>query len=465
LAFHKRRAEYNLSDDSAKGITVISALIGRFVKLLARVACNAFFRRIEVADADRVPDEVPIVYVANHFNTLVDPLLILGFLPRRTTFLATSTLWKNPLLRPFLTLGGVVPVFRRQDPDFSPEKNEETFARCREALARGRSIGIFPEGRSHDEPAIQPMKTGAARIVLGTEPQHKGLGIRIVPVGFTFDAKTVFRSRVLVKVGQPINPLDGIAEPDPENHDDVVSLTERIGAALERVTLNYSSWEEARFVKRAADLYMRHSAKMPERPDLSDEFPLTRAFARGYEELREAEPERVAAVVRSVRRYDRMLAISSLRDEQIISGYPKAIVAIYLFRTIFLLLVRLPLTIIGTALNAVPYYVSRWASRFDVARARASIAILTGIVFFPLVWLIEALWAGHKWGANAGWIVTLLGPVSAISAVQFFEKWRSFVIEVRAYLFLRTHDRVREELRRHRETVAGQVAELIERQR
>ena len=36
-------------------------------------------------------------------------------LPRTPRFLAKSTLWHNPLLRPLLALCGAVPVFRRQD--------------------------------------------------------------------------------------------------------------------------------------------------------------------------------------------------------------------------------------------------------------------------------------------------------------------------------------------------------------
>jgi len=40
------------------------------------------------------------------------------------------------------------------------------FVAARQLLAKGGTIGICPEGVSHDEPGLRPIKTGAARISL-----------------------------------------------------------------------------------------------------------------------------------------------------------------------------------------------------------------------------------------------------------------------------------------------------------
>ena len=68
-------------------------------------------------------------------------------------------------------------------------------------------MAIFPEGISHDEASLQPLRTGAARIALeaaddGTED------VVTLAVGLVYDAKARFRSRALVRVGQPI-PVAG----------------------------------------------------------------------------------------------------------------------------------------------------------------------------------------------------------------------------------------------------------------
>ena len=149
----------------------------------------------------------------------------------------------------------------------------------------------------------------------------QALGVRIVPVGLTFDAKGLFRSRALVHVGDPIDPRRSSGSPrDPRAA--VRRLTERIAAGLGRVTLNYPSWEEARLIERAADLYALQATALPLVVPLADRFAVRQAFADGYRRLAAREPERVHALARAVARYDGLLRAVGLRDEQIAARYP-----------------------------------------------------------------------------------------------------------------------------------------------
>ncbi|HEY4565187.1 MAG TPA: 1-acyl-sn-glycerol-3-phosphate acyltransferase, partial [Thermoanaerobaculia bacterium] len=109
----------------------------RFLRALARFVLKAFFREVEAVGAERIPLHRPLVLVANHVNGLIDPILLMGPLPVVPRFLAKSTLWKNPLVRPFLDLAGAIPVYRRQDEGSDPAKNAETFSRSHELLAQG----------------------------------------------------------------------------------------------------------------------------------------------------------------------------------------------------------------------------------------------------------------------------------------------------------------------------------------
>ena len=81
---------------------------------------------------------------------------------------------------------------------------------------RARRSPCFPEGISHDEPELQPLKTGAARIALGAMERHGPLPVRIVPVGLTFEEKGVFRSRALLVVGEAIDPSGEAATDERE---------------------------------------------------------------------------------------------------------------------------------------------------------------------------------------------------------------------------------------------------------
>lgn len=452
-----------------------------FLRGLARRVLAIFFRRVEVMGAERVPEDGPLVVVANHVNGLVDPALLVGELPRMPRFLGKSTLWEYRSLRPFLNLAGAIPVYRRHDPGVDPAKNVETFAMSWELLARGGVLALFPEGVSHSEPELQPLKTGAARIALEAEKHRGPLGVRILPVGLVYDAKHKFRSRVLVQVGDPLDPAPELeryrAAPAGDEGEEarraaVRDLTDRIEEALSEVTLNYESWEEARLIALASELYERRELELPSLGKLDESFGRRQAFARGYRELAESHPERTAAVARAVEGYDAMLRAFGLRDRQVAARYPPTGVLRFLARTLFTMLVLLPLAAVGTALNYPPYrMLGRIAARFeDLPDQQATYKVFPGLALYPLTWLVEAGLAGwlarQALGTGTAWLVGvgvfLLAPVTGWVALHFHDTRRRFLHEVRAFVVLTLRRRVTAELKARRREVIGQIAELVE---
>jgi 1-acyl-sn-glycerol-3-phosphate acyltransferase len=441
------------------------AAADRFLRALVRLILRIFFREVEVAGRERIPPGEPLVLVANHVNGLIDPLLLWGPLPSLRTpprFLAKSTLWKNPVVRPFLDLAGAIPVYRRQDEGSDPAKNADTFARCHELLARGGVLALFPEGTSHSDPALKPLKTGAARIVLEAERKFPGLGARIVPVGLLFDAKQTFRSRALVQVGEPLDPAPEIAlgarDPVAAAH----ALTGRIDEALKEVTLNYETWEDARLIARAADLYRHRAPELPTRGSLAEGYAVRRAFLEGYREMRESHPGEVAAAAGCVREYDDLLRAFDLRDDQVGAAYPPSPVLRFIGRTLLRLLVHLPLAVVGTVLNYPVYrLVGEIVKRVTHDRDQiATFKVFGALLFFPLAWIAEGWLAGHYLGWKIGLAVALLAPPTGYIALLFHDRRAIFWHEARAFLFLRTRRRLAEELRARREAVLRQVEEL-----
>ena len=434
-------------------------LINRFI---ARSGLRIFFRHLEVVGKERVPRSAPLVFVLNHYNSLIDPIMVISELPRSPRFIATATLWERPVLRPFLAMGQVIPVYRQQDSPGETIKNDQAFAACYDILAAGGAIALFPEGKSHDEPELQPMKTGAARIILGTEQRDPGTRTRVVPVGLTYQAKHDFRSNALVVVGDSFDPLEDIPNPDPEDREQVRIITERIAKSLDAVTLSYPSWEEARVIDRAAELFAQGAADTPGERGMADNFPVRKMFAEGYRALRERDPQRIAKIADDIIEYDHMLSAYSFRHEHIVSRYPQGDVVVYVFRTILLLLIRLPFAIIGLIMNGVPYLASKIAGQIDGGRpdSRATNKIMTGFIAAPVTWIAWALFAGVKWGAGWGFVFLILGPVSAVAAIRFVEKRRQLFAEARAYFRLRRRHRIREELLKRRNEIYRHVAEL-----
>lgn len=440
----------------------------RVTRGLARFLGAVFFREIQVEGARRVPAAGPLVYVANHPNSMVDPVLVTGFLPRVPRFLAKHNLWHSPAVRPFLKLAGSIPVYRRQDKGGRASQNLQTFDACHDALAQGAVIGIFPEGLSYNEPSMQPVKTGVARIVLGAEEKHGPLGIKIVPVGLTFDAKHLFRSRALLTVGQPVDPAPEVARLGDDPRGARNDLTARVEEALRDVTLNYGSWKEARLLERAGDLYVRGDSDLPDRLGMANLFEVRKKFADGYEVMKERAAERVAALARNVDRYDRMLRVTGFRDEQVISRYPRGHVLGYLGRTLFRLLVFLPLAVVGILLNIIPYQITRVVAGKEekTVQLQSTMKIFGGAFIFPIAWTVEALLAGFALGGWAALSVALLAPLTGYIAMKFNEERASFWQESLTYLRLRGGRGVWNDLRKRRrglaEEVAGMAAEYRE---
>jgi glycerol-3-phosphate O-acyltransferase / dihydroxyacetone phosphate acyltransferase len=435
----------------------------RFLRAFVRFLLKVFFREVEVVGAERIPRDRPLVLLANHVNGLIDPLLLLGPLPAVPRFLAKSTLWKIAPVRPFLELAQAIPVYRRQDEGSDLSKNAETFARAHEILARGGSIGLFPEGKSHSEPSLQPLKTGAARIVLEAERKLPGLGTRIVPIGLLFDSKQTFRSRALVQVGEPIDPSPELGM---EDRAAVRSLTDRIDEALKDVTLNYETWEDARLVARAADLYRRRAPELPGKGRFSESVTFQRAFLEGYQDLRSHHPEKVAAVAQAVREYDRLLRACGLRDDQVGAAYPPSPVLRFVLKSLLRLLVHLPVAIVGTVLTWPVY---RLVGEIVKRATRdpdqiATYKVFGALILFPLTWLLEGwLVARVLWEQPAScWLgaaVTLCAPFAAYGALLFHDQRAVFWREARAYLLLRTR-RLAAELKTRRQEVLRQVEDL-----
>lgn len=464
-------AQHHLPDDAFASPKGIDWLANRLLR--------TFYRRLEVVGAEKIPRDRPLVLVGNHVNGLLDPALFIGFLPVKPRFLAKSTLWKMAVLRLFLKMAAAIPVYRRQDPGVDPEKNAQTFQRCHEVLAAGGAIAIFPEGTSHNEPALVPLKTGVSRIVLQAEERFGTpgvpLGTRIVPVGLTFDDKGRFRSRVLIHVGEPIDPSPEVEQYASEPREAVVALTGRVRQALEGVTLNYDTWREAELISHAAEIWARPDAGAVGELPLEESFNLRKVFAEGYDQLQDLIPERVHAVAECVADYDRQLDLYGVTDAQVASGYPPRQVLGFLLESLALILLRLPLGAIGTLLNVLPYQAAgRFAAwKSPSADVDATYKVLASLLFFPLTWLAwsaAAYFASKATGLSSSpgdaWLwaagVFLLGPFTGYFALRLHQRGDFFWRQAKAFLRLQLGGRGVDELRRLRRAVRASVAELAE---
>ncbi|MCA1616189.1 MAG: lysophospholipid acyltransferase family protein [Acidobacteria bacterium] len=387
----------------------------RLIHFLLSLALRLFFRRIETYGAGRVPRGVPLIFVLNHPNGLIDPALVFCALPRRISFLAKSTLFPLPVIGRLLRTVEALPVYRRSDPEEDTTRNRETFRRCRELLRLNRCIAIFPEGRSHDSPRLLPVKTGAARIALGAlsaggaTPDGDALAsLQIVPVGLYYMAKTSFRGEALIRFGEPLEvrsvPPDEDGEPAREA---VRELSARIEAALLEVTLNAADDEELGAVVRAEQLFSSIYEGLNFRQQLSAEFELRRRFADALAARAGPRESGVRDALRArLIEYEEELGSFGIVPENlsVLAHSRWEVFRHFLLRAAVVGLL-LPLTVVGALLHLPAYLLSTLCSRLFVKHGVDDIAptvkILVAIVLVPLTWLLVALAAYLRAGAGA----------------------------------------------------------------
>ena len=121
-----------------------------------------------------------------------------------------------------------------------------TLRGCARHVAGGGTFGIFPEGGSHDQSSLLPLKNGVALVSLMAtyagdvgDLARRAEEVRIVPCGITYFHGHRFRSSVMVEFGEPV-AVDAAfaARYAADDRSAAPAMLERVREALESVTLN-----------------------------------------------------------------------------------------------------------------------------------------------------------------------------------------------------------------------------------
>ncbi|MCK5651642.1 MAG: 1-acyl-sn-glycerol-3-phosphate acyltransferase, partial [Gemmatimonadetes bacterium] len=409
--------------------------------------------------------EGPVLVVANHPNSLLDPLVLFRTAGRTTRPLARAPLFQQHILGTLLRGLGGLPVYRREDLPELMHLNERTFDSAVEALRAGDAIQIYPEGRSHSEPHLAPLRTGAARIALRAEELSDwALGLQVVPVGLTYSRKTFFRGRVVAQIGRPFT-LGKYREPyatDPR--EAVRTLTEHITRGLRRVTLNLPETEHRKLVEVAERLYAREKGLVSwrEREELGPRLPRLQLFAKGLEWLAENEPERLQELSRSVRRYGRLSVLLGSGEADVPPRFRAWGLVLYVIREAILLGVGLPLAVLGMAIWYLPFVLSGYVARRTYSEYETIATFkLAGAMMATLLYL--ALWVGALWltaGLRIAIAVLVAFPTVGIVAIAWRERWARVREDVALFLRVLRSPGARDRLAKERKELVAEFDQI-----
>jgi len=426
---------------------VLETFLTRTVASLVRFLLGIYFRRIELFHPERVPIKVPVLFASNHPGSITDSFIIGALVPRQVRFVATVQLFRFTPLAWLLRQCGIIPVNRLKDDPRVMRSVLETFEACFKVLEQNGAVGIFPEGITYEDSQLKTVKTGAARMALELEHRHGGkLGLQIVPVGLTYSAKERYRSEALVHFGEPIRIAGFVGSYDKRRKECIHELNSEIERRLQSLIVHLPELEQARVVEAVKRLYLERLklgnrvVKEPLTPR-AEELVLTQAIVNAVEYASRSHPERLAAFVRALNRYEHWRDRLRLSDPLVEQFENKAMLAIRSFASAATAVIGFPLAAFGWVHRLPPALLVNWAVNHltdsPVRKAQtAHVSMLAGLVGFGGFYVLY-IGVVHHW---FGWPVSLWYafslPVTGLAAYYYSREFRRLREHVRMALIL-----------------------------
>lgn len=166
----------------------------RFVNAVLR----GFFRvtcRINLEELKKVPQDGPLLLLANHTYVLDGPMLYVFLKRSNLLAMAKKELWNNKFLGWVMGLWRSIPVDREN-------MGRETMEACLAALDRKEILAMAPEGTRSKDECLQQGKAGVAFLAHKKDAPM----VPVVILGLTSFAKNLKhlrRTPITIAVGKP----------------------------------------------------------------------------------------------------------------------------------------------------------------------------------------------------------------------------------------------------------------------
>lgn len=385
----------------------------RFVAGLFGLTADLFYRRRMIGG--ELPAEGPVVIVANHLNGLIDPVLIMRISARPVRFLAKAPIFRMPLIGRLAKWVRALPVYRAQDGG-DTSGNKGMFRAVYGSLADGDCICLFPEGVSHSEPGLQPLKTGAARMALGAEADaERPLGVEIVPVGLNYRDKAIFRSEVAIRIGEPIVIDDAWRARHAEDARGTArALTEEIDRAIRQVTVNLDAWDDLPVLELAGRVW----------GDDLDPVERLRTMANAQRSFLQTAPQRIGDLRNRLLAFGEDLDALGLTPEALEGPVQRGRRVGYVLRNLVAMVFGLPCALLGAVAYFAPYQLIKLIVRLakpeeDIV---ATVKVLGSVLFF-VPWHIALVTCAVLWiDPWVGVLASAALPLCALYTHHFIER-------------------------------------------
>mmetsp|Transcript_12651 Transcript_12651/g.23472 ORF Transcript_12651/g.23472 Transcript_12651/m.23472 type:complete len:633 (-) Transcript_12651:207-2105(-) len=189
---------------------------------------------------------------------------------------------------------------------------DQVFEAVYQRLLDNGSIAIFPEGGSHDQTEMLPLKAGVSLMGLGAAA--RGAPVQIVALGINYFNAHVFRSNAFVDVSRPITIRPEVLEQfmRGEKREACDDLLTEIRDLLKSVTLHAPTYDILKAVRTARRMY-QNGIKL----STADYVKLSNRFVRGNETWLEQQDPEYLALLADLLSYLKICWAQGLTDKQV----------------------------------------------------------------------------------------------------------------------------------------------------
>lgn len=399
-----------------------------FLRLLMKITGRVFFRSITIRNKELIPAKGPLMVLANHPSTFMDPIVIATMLEREVYFLAKGELFKGSIAKWLFGKINMIPVYRKQDDPNQMSKNQETFDKCYEHLEKGGAILMFPEGTSITERKLRPIKTGAARIVLGAEARNDfKLNAQIVTIGLNYANPHKFNRDLFINIEAPIKAAEYKEEYTKDTVVGAQHLTESIRMQLEKLVIGIN---DQKTDELANDIEMLYKHKLSKELEISNEdknadFTLTKNIIEAVEYYVLNDPERAEKMRVRIKEYLKNLNTIGITDSDIGADQESRSLILNSIKALFTIVLGFPVYVYGLINNILAFEIPGWVAdkTIKTIEYRGAIGMVLGMFTFLIFYSLQIRLV---WGfTHIQWITiaySLSLPLSGIFTYWYFHE-------------------------------------------
>jgi len=361
-----------------------------------RTTVRIFFRSITIQNKKLIPEKGPLLVLANHPSTFLDPIVIATLLDRKVFFLAKGELFKSAFAKWFLPKLSMIPVYRKQDDPSQMNKNQDTFKKCFEHLEKGGAILMFPEGISITERKLRPIKTGAARIIMGAEANNDfKLGANVVTIGLNYVNPHRFNKDLFINIDTPIQVANYKTDYEKDGFNAVEKLTEEIRMKLERLVIAIEDDKTDELVKNVETLYKYKLTKDSgfSKHDQVADFTITKNIHESVNYFLVHKPEMVESLRLRIDDYFSKLLLLGIDDIDIARNQKNKSFFGSNILALLTIIVGFPFYLYGLINNYLPFQIPALIAENAIKSKefRGPIAMVSGMFTFIIFYTIQII--------------------------------------------------------------------------